>query len=514
MIRIISYILVLTALLVAGTPHTEVWVELQSGVKQKAWYLGMQNDSVVLGGQVNGQETSVKLPRSRFVKILVLPDSTPLVLDTPKTAPVNIPAPVTSIDTLTQNSAITVEPEPDPWMGHLIIVPPDLQGVDTNWRQGLQTLTSQLLRERGKLPVISLNAQDIAHFANMEELINHLRKIKAMGLLGTQGKARGDSLQIVFRVIWTLGDSIHSQQASKGTRGDWSRWLLSNEPWQALEKAIGQNLLPHAPDVLLRKTATIYVETDPEGAQVSIGNEMQTCKAPCRIPIHSDTASHVLLWASWKVENHLWSSKANIYVAPGDSLKTLMKLEPAHAFIQLTSQPANAEIYPASEPWSPSIRPWGQTPFLLSDFEPGIQAWRISARGYRDTIVELIPDPTSGTQIHVTLHPLLDPNLLAQQNNQFLAQRRNLLGKSLVGASIGPFLLGGTLLWLAQNDFHKAETIKKNLAEPSSASGPNYLAQVKANKDAVQNGRNKVIIGSSLTGLGLLLSTIGVSIWF
>jgi len=100
------------------------------------------------------------------------------------------------------------------------------------------------------------------------------------------------------------------------------------------------------------------------------------------------------------------------------------------------------------------------------------------------------------------------------QKTQRDAQRRNLLGKSLVGASFGPILLGTTLVWLAQDDFRKARSIRDELEAPSSATGPNYQEKVKENRDAVNDGRGKMIVGSSLIGVGLILGAFGLSIWF
>jgi len=482
--------------------HPEVWVELKSGMQQKATLLGIQGDTVLLGGKVDGKDRIVRLPKDRFKRILSLPDSTPIDLQKPQT----IAAVKTDVeDTIQHDSAQAFD-----WLGHFVVLPPETQGLDSTQQKGIFALLRQIMHDRGGFPVLSPTQAELAQLGTPEALIKKMKEVGALGILGSQWKMKDDSIHVQFRTIWTRGDSVQSTKASRGTKMDLSRWLLSTEPWTALEKSTGI-IINSKPK---QSRASLWVDTDPDGALVSINGQAPSCKAPCRVMIPTDTAMRATVWASWKVENHLWAGKTYIAVSPGDSLHTLVKLQPNHATILLTTHPAGADVYAESQDLSTSNRQLGQTPFSIDEFEPGELQWRISLQGYRDSIIKIVPDPTGHTSVQINLQPLSAPAEIATQAAQYNARTKIRLGKVMFGVSAAPLLLGTTMLYMASRDFDHAKNIKANLEAPSTGSGPNYLAQVQANHDAVHAGNVKQTIGGTLLGLGGILAVVGFSLWF
>ena len=82
-----------------------------------------------------------------------------------------------------------------------------------------------------------------------------------------------------------------------------------------------------------------------------------------------------------------------------------------------------------------------------------------------------------------------------------------------MGTSIAPILLGALFTYLAYTDYDDADNIKQELDRPA-AGGENFKAKAKENKDLVESGDRKMIIGGSLLGGGILLLGIGFVLTF
>jgi hypothetical protein len=66
----ISFLLVFVSFIWAIDPQgPTVYVELNSGTKQKAQYLGSIQDTIILGGYIQNSYTKIKLPKSAFKSI-------------------------------------------------------------------------------------------------------------------------------------------------------------------------------------------------------------------------------------------------------------------------------------------------------------------------------------------------------------------------------------------------------------------------------------------------------------
>jgi hypothetical protein len=522
-IQTILLLLLTTSIVLCGATQ-EVLVELKTGLRQKAILVGIAGDTVTLSGQVKGKYALVKMEKSKIKSLRSLPDSMEIPLETSPIVPVPTPvAPV--VPTPAPIATPGPEPEPAPalddttaeappphdWLGHLVVLPIEVVGVDSSLRSVFQTMTVQLLREAGKLPVIIADTAELSGIQTPVALLEKIRSVGALGFLGSQWRAHGDSVSVQFRTAWANNKVYRNGAGSRSARSSWSKWILSEEPWGALEKAIGIPLFEKKPKT---KSASIWVESEPDGALISLNGQAPSCKSPCRIITRVDSPSVATIWASWQVERNLWAGRSVIPLRAGDSLSTLIKLEPTHAIIQISTHPAGAKVYSADKIWSPSLRPIGSTPLLYDGFGPGEVQFRVTLPGYRDSIVKFVPDPLGRTQYHVNMLAISDPEQLHAQQIQLRAQFKSTVGKGIMGSAAGPIIAGGLLYWLANSDFDRASKIKSELELPSSGTGPNYLAQVKKNKDAVNQGNNKVIAGSILMGIGAATFALGFTLWF
>lgn len=497
------FLFLLASLISAAEQSQEVLVTLPNGLQQKALYFGIHQDTVHLGGVVNGQPTTVKIPRNRIQSLVLLPSNTPIDLQTP-------PAPVASEDS---NNTEQAAPTEHDWLGHLLVLPPESSTLDSLTKANIHGFTIQLLREKSGMPVLSPSPEDLQKLATTDALVLQMKQARALGLVGSQWKVRNDTLMVTFRIIWTRGDSLRTSTASKLSTGtNLSGWLLSQTPWTALEKGIGVPLFPLAKEG--KSEGYIWVESEPDGALISVNNELPICKSPCRVPATPDSSGHIILRGAWKVTNHLWAGKTTLTGFTGDSTRAFIRLQPSHAVLQIHTTPAGALVYPGETEWMPSSEELGKTPYMVQEFDPGELRYRLSYPGYRDTLVQIVPDPTGNTQYRIALQPVIDKQELALQNAKWKSMSRNRLGKGIMGASIAPILVGATFLWLAQSDYDEAAKIKSNLLEPSAASGPNFEAQVDKNHKAVEDGNNKVKVGAALMISGAVLLGFGFSLWF
>ena len=115
-----ALILLTVQVLLAAEPQgPSVSVELLSGTKQKAQFLGIQNDTVQLGGYINNKFTVVRIAKSKF-KSIVDTSGTDLLLASPADSVqaaspdsitnVNDSAQVATNDTLQDDSPSATKP--------------------------------------------------------------------------------------------------------------------------------------------------------------------------------------------------------------------------------------------------------------------------------------------------------------------------------------------------------------------------------------------------------------------
>lgn len=480
---------------------TDVIVELSSGTRQVAKLVDIQKDTVHLSGKIQGKETLVRIPLQKFKSILRISDSTYIPLE--NWIQDTLPPPPNELTP--KDSAISEESEPHIAFGHLIIASPEVKGIDSSWIPQLQLAIQQILRDGTNFPTL------ISDTIPLETAI----AAKALGYLESQWTQDKESLSVLWKAHLNKDSTtVVSLNMLSAPIQPFATWIYSGAPWQILGKVLDvplafENSMPPA-------KASLWIETEPEGALISVNGDAPACKSPCSLsfPASPTKSQQVSIWASWQVEDHLWAKSSRVTLLAGDSTRMLLKLEPSHASIQLQSNPSDAEVFPADKPWSPKTPSLGHTPLLLEDFQPGMQRLRLMKRGFKDTIVELVPDPTSWNQYQFQLAPLLDPAQREVQESLFKDRNRLFWGNVLIGASTGPLLVGATLIWIAQNDYEKADQISEELEFPSSGKGSAFIAKQTEQENAIQNGNAKRVSGLSLVAVGMILGTIGFTLRF
>lgn len=128
--------------------------------------------------------------------------------------------------------------------------------------------------------------------------------------------------------------------------------------------------------------------------------------------------------------------------------------------------------------------------------------------GYRDTVVTVFASPTEITDIDINLTPITNLQEQIVQDEWEGIRKRHRIGKTLMGTSIAPLLLGALFTYLATLDYDDADDVKNELERPASG-GEKYQKKVDENRDLVDKGDRKMIIGGSLIGAGALLLCVG-----
>ena len=128
-------------------------------------------------------------------------------------------------------------------------------------------------------------------------------------------------------------------------------------------------------------------------------------------------------------------------------------------------------------------------------------------------MVTVFTSPTELTDVDIKLTPITDKQEQIAQQEWLHERKKNFVGKTLMGSSIAPILLGTLFIYLANLDYEDADKIKQDLDRPV-AGGETYQAGVSENKDYVDKGDQKMIIGGSLLGAGFVLLGVGFVLTF
>ena len=521
--------------LAAEMPGVRATVELVSGATQSAQFLGIQNDTVSLGGSIKGHFTVVKIPVHRFKSIvdeqgnslLPPPDTAAVPNAAPASAPSSAPDSSESKDTLTQGDAPRDSMNVDSLAqdlprertlldsveGKHIFVSLERRSRDSVLAEQLENLIVRLLKESGTPITIARGAslsfcsdagciRDslFAHGATSVYTgrITAARAPDSVAMQATHYIAEDSTVktfpaQISLSAIRPFGDAL----------GD-SKLSLFVATLQG-EKITGAGAPPKD------NKSHIHVETDPEGASIAIHGQEDVCKSPCTFAT-TDTGK-VILYAYWNVNRQLWSAKSTIKPIPGDTAKISLKLKKVRPEIRVSTTPEGAEIYAGSAPLTPRSSPIGYSPNKFPIDLPGLSTVQVRKVGFRDTLVTFFASPTEITDINIELTPITSIQEQIAQDEWQHIRKKNFIGRTLMGTSIAPFLLGALFTYLATVDYDDADRIKDNLNFPASG-GENYKAEVQKNKDLVDSGDRKMIIGGSLLGVGAILLGVGFVLTF
>lgn len=485
-------------------------VELVTGAKQTAQFLGIQNDTVSLGGSIKGQFTIVRIPANRFKSITDEQGADLLHGAGSNQSTSSVSAQTQQESTVQETETSYTEPSDlDSVEGKHIYIPLERRSSDSALAEQLDNLIIKLIKESGT-PITVARPDAFASCHDVACIRDSLSAHKAASAYtGRITAARTpDSLAVqashfVFDDSTVKGAKTSVQMNLSAIRS--LSDAMANNKLQNFIKALqGEKVSPSKPTVSGK--SYIHIETDPEGANIAIHGKEDICKSPCTFAT-ADTGK-IVLYAYWNVNRQLWSTKSAIRPIPGDTTKLSLKLKKSKPELRITTIPSGAEIYAGSSPITPKSEPIGYSPNKFTIFEPGLSTVQIRKVGYRDTLVTVFASPTEITDIDVTLTPITNLQEQIVQDEWESIRKRHRLGKTLMGTSIAPLLLGALFTYLASLDYDDADAVKNELERPASG-GKNYQKKIEENRDLVDKGDRKMIIGGSLIGAGAILLGVG-----
>ena len=539
---------ILAIALVAAFAEPEgkiVDVELLSGTHQRAKLIGIENDTVSLGGYIQNKFTVVKIAKGQFKKIVdeqgndllnadnaqgsttkkepaakepvavkesVKPASSSSVTATSsavKEAPSSSSivesssSESSSSSVVSSSSASTPKPEIK-----TVLVAYNAEGIEQNIADQITALTARLLMESGEKPQI-IRKTDIPNCNDniciQSALASHGFNSIYFGEV-TQN-TRTDSLSInLTHVLYE--DSLpllHRSSFNVSRESALGDAITNNKLKNQLLDAQGKDIVKSKKD-----RAYIHVETDPDGATISRTNKDAICKSPCTF-VTTDTAKFTL-HAYWNVDRHLWGASTSIIPLIGDTTHISLKLKRVTPEIRIQTFPEGANVYKAQAPITKRSKVIAQTPEKIPVYEMGMDSLLIRKAGYRDTLVSFFVAPVSQIDLSIDLQKLTDFDEIEKQNKWIHDKKMQTLGEAFIGGSIGTALIGALFMYLAHLDYNDADDIKKELKIPGAVKGENYKNKVDRNHKLVKQGDNKAIAGGVL--LGTAAALLGVGIYF
>ena len=505
----------------------QVMVELVSGTKQKAQFLGFENDTVSLGGYIKNEFTVLKFPRSQFRSIqdslgnnlldslAATEDSVPAQAapadSSQEFEPVDPNAPgFAGEDTNAPDSATSAFEETNNKLaGIRLFIGYETSGVNPGKSLLLAAMTNGILQE------LKLNFQmlrfDAIPNCNERDCIQNFWKKSGVkdfyfGKI-TQAK-HPDSVTVeISRYLYEEDLPTISREAITLS--------LDSLIQDAIKNGALVNLIKKAaglPVPTKRKRSYIHVETDPESATISRPEKDAICKSPCTFAV-TDTGK-IEINAYWNVDKHLWGAQTFVHPLPGDTVKVSLKLKRVIPEIKIVSNPVGAEIFPGTEEITRNSQSIGTTPKIISLTNPGMTHLRLRKEGFRDTLVNFYVAPVSEINLDITMEHLTDFEEIRKQDEWLKQRKTAFIGKVLMGSSVAPILAGALLFYLAQQSYDDADDIKTELKTPSAAKGENYNNKKRKNKDLVDTGDRYSIIGGTLVGTGIAVFGLGLFLNF
>ena len=564
---------ILAIALVAAFAEPEgkiVDVELLSGTHQRTKLIGIENDTVSLGGYIQNKFTVVKIAKGQFKKIVdeqgndllnadnaqgsttkkepaakepvavkepvktatsssatatssavkepaakTAPSSSATVTSSAAKEPVAKKAPTSSSTVETSSSESIPSSDsstpsantPKPEI-KTVLVAYNAEGIEQSIADQITALTARLLMESGEKPQI-IRKSDIPSCNDNICIQSALAShgFNSIYFGEVAQNTRTDSLSInLTHVLYE--DSLPLLHRSS--------FNVSKE--SALGDAITNNKLKNqlldaqGKDIVKSKKdrAYIHVETDPDGATISRTNKDAICKSPCTF-VTTDTAKFTL-HAYWNVDRHLWGASTSIIPLIGDTTHISLKLKRVSPEIRIQTFPEGANVYKAQAPITKRSKVIAQTPEKIPVYEMGMDSLLIRKAGYRDTLVSFFVAPVSQIDLSIDLQKLTDFDEIEKQNKWLHDKKMQTLGEAFIGGSIGTALIGALFMYLAHLDYNDADDIKKELKIPGAVKGENYKNKVDRNHKLVNQGDNKAIAGGVL--LGTAAALLGVGIYF
>lgn len=541
-------------------------VELLSGTQQRAKLMGIENDTVSLGGYIQNKFTIVKIAKKQFKRIvdeqgndllnadnaqgstakkepaakepIAVKDSVKTATSSSATAtssafqePTTKPVPssssvvskepssssiikssssiasssaVSSSSNVSSSSEIAVVKREN----KTVLVAYDANNVEKSFADQFTALTARLLFESGEKPQI-IRKTDIQ---NCNDNVCIQSELAAHGFnsiyFGDITPVIGtDSLRLNLTHVFyedTL-PTLHRATLTISEEKALSDAITNNKLKNQLLNAQGKDIVK-----LKKDRAYIHIDTDPDGATISRTNKDAICKSPCTF-ITTDT-SKFTVHAYWNVERHLWGASTSVVPLIGDTTHISLKLKRVTPEIRIQTFPEGANVYKAEKPITKRTKAIAQTPEKIPVYEMGMDSLVIRKAGYRDTLINFFVAPVSQIDLSIDLQKLTDFDEIEKQNKWLHDKKMHTLGEAFIGGSIGTALIGGLFMYLAHLDYSDADDIKKELRIPGAVKGENYKNKVDKNHKLVKQGDNKAIAGGIL--LGTAAALLGVGIYF
>jgi hypothetical protein len=533
-------------------------VELLSGTHQRAKFLGIENDTVSLGGYIQNKFTVVKIAKKQFKKIVDEQGNDLLNGENAKNALVKDTVASTQATTAkdtfakentkkaTQSSSSNISNESssssatkkEPLSSSIaprsssvassssvsssssvapavereiksVLVAYDAEGnVDKSFADQFTALTARLLYESGEKPQI-IRKGDIN---NCNDNVCIQSELASMGFNSIyfgniSHDTRTDSLRLNLTHAFYEDSlpTLHQSTLSVSEKTALSDAITNNKLKNQLLDVQGKKII-----VTKKNRSYIHVETDPDGATISRSEDDAICKSPCTF-VTTDT-SKFTLYAYWNVDRHLWGSSTNIVPLPGDTTHISLKLKRVSPEIRIQTFPEGASVYKANGPITKRTKAIAQTPEKIHTYEMGTDSVIIRKAGYRDTLISFFVAPVPQIDLSIDLQKLTDFDEIEKQNKWLHEKKMQTIGEAFIGGAAGTALIGALFMYLAHLDYNDADEIKKELKIPGSAKGENYKNKVSKNHKLVNQGDNKAIAGGIL--LGTAAALLGVGIYF
>lgn len=498
-------------------------IELVTGAKQTAQFLGIQQDTVSLGGMIKGNFTVIKIAKNRFKSIVdengkdllnevkASTDSTVAAVDSAATDSSAIDS--AAVETAAESSAAVSPAETflNTVDGKHVIVALERRSIDSVLASQLNVLIARMLQESG-IPVVSANRTDFGFCRESACIKDSLVHYGAASVyMGSIIAAKSTDSVTIQMVHHNLADS--SQKDVKTVQMNLSTMTalsdaMSNDKLKNFTLQLQGKELPKPK----QNRSYIHVETDPEGVTLATATQGEICRSPCTFA--TQDSGKVALYAYWNVDKQLWGARQVIVPIPFDTTKISLKLKQTRPELRIMTTPSKAEIYAGSDSISVKSKAIGKTPNKFPIYEPGTITVKLRKEGYRDTTITTFVPPTDLTDINVELQPITDIEELRAQEAWTKKNKVRKIGLTLLGSSLAPIIVGGLFTYLASENYDKADKLKQELSRPATAGGEHYLQKIQENHDLVNKGKRQMAIGGSLLGAGLVILGVGITLTF
>jgi len=565
------FLLITIAFIAAFADEPEgkyVDVELLSGTHQRAKFLGIENDTVSLGGYIQNKFTVVKIAKKQFKKITdeqgndLLNQASESKQENVSTAPTQaevkaetktaepatktkaaesvadttkkdttkakakkaeatekiaqadttkaVPVQTDSVQASEPPEATPMPKQPaaKPIIKSVLVAYDAEENVDKSFADQFTALTARLLYESGEKPQI-IRKTDIPNCNDyaciQNELASNGFNSIYFGNISHDNRTDSIRLNLTHAFYEDSLPTLRQSTISVSAKSAFSDAITNNKLNNQLLNVQGKNII-----VSKKNRSYIHVETDPDGATISRSEDDAICKSPCTF-VTTDT-SKFTLYAYWNVERHLWGASTNIVPLPGDTTHISLKLKRVTPEIRIQTFPEGASVYKADSPITKRTKAIAQTPEKIHTYEMGTDSIIIRKAGYRDTLINFFVAPVPQIDLSIDLQKLTDFDEIEKQNKWIRDKKMQTIGEAFIGGAAGTALIGALFMYLAHLDYNDADEIKKELQIPGSAKGVNYKNKVSKNHKLVNQGDNKAIAGGIL--LGTAAALLGVGIYF